>query len=214
MPYKLTIVSRMNGLGGQLLRGLVLLFFIGCAPSQDLRTQVRPNADVSIEKRVQAIRAEAKRIDAANDAPEAAGHRRLAVDLPHWQFSGLFENSTPIYVNALFTEGQVVREESYYVLHGRLLLVKVEKWWDVEDESKEPEPKTHQDFYIENDQTIRHVVKVGSSPKATRTDDKPRPAAALVERSRSIAQILLSGSHDAAVTDSLQQFPEAELPKP
>ena len=204
----------MNGLGVPLLRGLVLLLFVGSSLGEDLRTQVPPGALASIEKHVQAIRAEAKRIDAANEAPESAGRRQLATELPHWQFSGVFENSTPVFVNALFTEGQVVREESYYFLHGKLLLVKVEKWWDVDDESKEPEPKIHQDFYIDNDLTIRHVRKVASSPPVTRTDNKARPAAALVERSRSIAQILLTGTRDPGVTDSLKLFPEVEVTKP
>jgi hypothetical protein len=212
--YKFTIVSRISGLAVQLLRGLVLLLFVGCSLGQDLRTQDPPGEPASIEKRVRAIRAEAKRIDAAVDAPEAPGRRRLAIEFPHWQLTGLFEDSTPIFVNALFTEGQAVREESYYFLHGKLLLVKVRKWWDVEDESKQPGPETHQDFYVDGDLTIRHVVKVASSRPVTRTGNKSRPAAALIERSRSLAQILVSGTRDAAVTDSLKLFREAEVTKP
>jgi hypothetical protein len=214
LPQGFTIVTRIERPAIHLLPALILLLFAVNSPGRSELTQASRGAGDSVRKLVQAIRAEAKRIDAANDAPETAERHKLAKDLPHWQFSGLFENSNPVFLGARFSEGQVVREESYYLLRGKPILVKVEKWWDVDDPKNAPEPTTRQDFYIENDRTIRHVIEVVSSPPVVRIDNSSGPTTALIERSRSIAQILLNSARDPAVTDSLQVFPEAELARP
>ena len=214
VPGRHTRVSRISRPAVLLLQGVVLLLFFGCTPPESERTRVPVAGGSSTAKRVDAIQVEARRIDAAVEVPEAAGLRRVRKDLQHWQFSGLLENSTPIFLNAIFTQGQVVREETYYLLHGKLLLVKAEKWWDVDDASHAPEPKSRQDFYIENDWTIRQIIEVSSSPPVSRTSDTTRPAAALVERTRLITQILLGGAERSAVAPSLEVFPDAEASKP
>jgi hypothetical protein len=191
---------------------LAILLLAACAAAAGQSAQKpkpHPTADPA-EKQVQAILAEAKRIDTANDAPEAAGRRQLTKELPNWEFSGVLEGPTPVFLSARFTEGQVVREESYYLLHGELILARVEKYWDVEETQKSPEPATLQDFYINHDQTIRHVTRVKSSPPITRIDKATRPSGTLIERSRLIAQILLSTAPAKTASDSLNKFPEAE----
>src|SRR5437879_4317304 len=149
----------MNRPAVQLLRALVLLVSVGCCSTPNGQTVLAFAAE-SIGKRIKAIQVETKRIDAANEAQDTSQRRRLTKDLPHWQFSGLFEGSDPIFLDAMFTEGEVVRQESYYLAHGKLLLVKVETWWDVDDDRRAPEPTTKQGFYIDHDQTIRHTTTV------------------------------------------------------
>jgi hypothetical protein len=152
-------------------------------------------------------------LQAAIGATGATEYRHVAKDLPHWQFSGSFENSKPVYLSALFSQGGLVRAESYYLLDGKRLLVKVETWWDVDNPRDAPEPKTQQEFYVDNDRTIRHATQIASSPPTSHTDDTARPAAGLEERSRLIAQILMGGTQEATASSSLEPFPEAEAPK-
>jgi hypothetical protein len=191
-----------------------LLLITACSAPQSERKQVALPEAEPIAKRVDAIKAETKRIDAATEAPQTADLRRLNKELTHWEFSGTFESSKPIFLSARFTEGQVVREEAYYLLHDKLILARTVKWWDVEDASRAPEPKTEQEFYINNDQRIRRVINVGSPAPVSRTDDAGQPANTLVERSRVITQILLGNVQAAEAAHSLKDFPEAEIPQP
>jgi hypothetical protein len=203
-------VSRSKRTALQLFEGVVLLLMVGCSPSQTERSPVPPGGHNSTAKRVDAIDLEATRIDSAIEAPETAELRRLRKDLSHWELYGTFQGEKTVYLSARFSEGQVIREERYYILHEKLALVRIEKWWDVDDPSHAPEPKTSQEFYVDNDQEIRHVMEVASSPPVSKTNDAVRPAAAWVERSHLIAQILLGGGKDANAAQALDAFPEAE----
>jgi len=182
------------------------MILIACSPQASACTPVTTRDVAQVEKRVEAIRVETQRIDAINDEPPSAPFRELARSLPHWEFSGRFHDSNPSFLTARFTEGQVVREESYYLHDAKLRLVRVETWWDVDDESQAPEPPTRQEYFVESDRIIRSVSEVSSSPPITRTDDSALPAASLVERSRSIVAILLGGAPDAARMDALAVF--------
>jgi len=176
------------------------------------QAQVAKSDLKSTERQVRTILAEARRIDAANDAPDTSEQHHLSVDFPHWQFSGLFRDTHPLFLNAIFTEGQVVREESYYLLQDKPLLVKVSRWWDVDEGAKAPETAINQDFYLSDSQIIRRVIKIESSPAKRRTLDTGEPAAAFGERASLIVKILSADSHDAKMAQALQSFPEAELP--
>jgi hypothetical protein len=180
-----------------------LLFTVGCSPSQTERSTV---------SRVDTVIVEVKRIDAAMQSPESAGLRQLTKDLSHWELSGTFQGEKPVYLSARLSEGQSIREETYYVLHEKLILVRIEKWWDVDDPSRAPEPKTSQRFYIDNDQEIRRVMEVAASPPVSKTDDAVRPAGAWVERSHLIARIL-GGGKDGNAKQALDAFPEGETSK-
>lgn len=202
-------MSPVQGSGIRLLKALPIFIVVGFLFG---RAEIAGSDAGSIEHRIRAIRAEAKLIDAANDASDNAERRHISVNLPHWQFSGLFNNSSPIFLSAILTEGQLVREESYYLHQDKPLLVKVKKWWDVDEESKAPEPAINQEFYIEDAETIRRVVTIESSPRTRRTIDSVEPARGLGERSRLISNILLGSSHDPSLTEALRPFSEAELP--
>ncbi|HEX7970517.1 MAG TPA: hypothetical protein VF502_20020 [Stellaceae bacterium] len=191
-----------------------LLLMIGCLAQAGQPAQAQIEDGGSVKKQVEAIQREAKRIDAANDGPQPAPWRRLTLELPHWELSGLFEESVPIFLYARFSEGQLVREETYYTRHGKLMLARVEKWWDVDDERNAPQPAIRQDFYIANDRTIKHVVAVGSSRPMTRQGDAVSAAATLAERSRTIAQALLAGIRNGSAMGGLEEFPLAEMPRP
>lgn len=191
-----------------LLQVLMLLLAVGCSPSES-RHAPPPAAD-STPKRVLEIQSEIKRIDDAVDAPPSSAFKRASHELPHWQFSGLMENGQPVYLNALFTQGQVARAETYYLAGGQLIFVRVEKWWDVDDPARAPEPKTRRDFYVNDGTVIRCAVEVASKPPASKTDDAAGPAASLIKRSRTIAQILDPNSKAAELARSLETFPEAE----
>jgi hypothetical protein len=198
-----------------ILQGVLLLLMAGCSPAP--QTERKPPAvpvGDSTAKRVEAIIVAAKQIDAATAPPGTANLRPITKELSHWEFSGWFDNSQPIFLSARFSEGQVVREETYYLRLGKLVLVRMEKWWDVDDSSHAPEPKTRQEFYIDNDQTIRVATDISSTPPSSRTNDTVRTAAALVERSRSITQILLGGRAEAGLARALEEFPDAETPQP
>jgi hypothetical protein len=208
------IVFRIDRSAARFLSALIVLLIVACTPGRSARIQTPLASDGDVQKRVQAIQLEAKRIDGANDASPTARLQRLTKDAPHWQFSGLFESSAPLLVNARFSEGQVVREEAYYFLRGCPILGRVEKWWDVDDPGEAPHPSTRQDFYIENERTICYVVEVASSPPVTRTDSSGQAASVLIERSRLIAKILFDGAKDSAMRDFLQKLSEAELLQP
>jgi hypothetical protein len=198
----------------QLFEGVVLLLMLGCSPSQTGRSPVPRGDNTSAAKRVDAIDLEVKRIDSAIEAPETGELRRLRKDLSHWELYGMFQGEKTVYLSARFSEGQVIREERYYILHEKLALVGIEKWWDVDDPSRAPEPKTSQKFYVDNDQEIRRVMQVASSPPVSKTSDAVRPAAAWVERSHLIARILLFGGKDSNAAQALDAFPEAETSQP
>src|SRR5207244_12568827 len=117
------------------------------------------------------------------------------------------------FLSALFSQGGLVRAETYYILSSNQLLVKVETWWDVDNPRDVPEPKKQQEFYVDNDRAIRHVMQVASSPPTSHTDDTARPAGGLEKRSRLIAQILMGGAREATASSSLETFPEVDAPK-
>jgi hypothetical protein len=190
----------------------VLIQFAGCSAGADQQTPVEL-AGGTVAREVESIRAEAKRIDAAAESPDTARLRHLRKETPHWRFSGVFENSKPILVSAVFSQGQVVREESHYLAGEKTILVKIVRWWDVEDAKQAPEPETRQSFYIRDGRTIRHVIETVSTPPKSRTDEVSRPSGPLSQRWRAIAQVLAGSGSVAAVTNALETFPEAAVPE-
>lgn len=179
-----------------------------CLPVLSHASLAAPAGGKSLAVRIAGIRAEAKRIEAAAKASPSGELRRMNKELPHWQFSGVFDSSTPVFLSAQFSEGQVVREEKYYLSTGKLILVKTEQWWDVDNARQEGEPATRQEFYIELDSTIRHVTEVDSVPPKRQISDTIRPASALAARSRAIVSILLESTADTAAAASLEKFPD------
>jgi hypothetical protein len=163
-----------------------------------------------VKQEISAILAQVKRIDAANESPDQSGHHSL--NYSHWQFTGLFDHARPRLLNATFSEGSVVRQETYYLVDDKPVLVKVLRWWDVEDEKKAPEPPVRQEFYIDNGQTIRHTIRVGSARKP-QVSDIPQPAGDFKERADLISKILLTNSRDPQLAEPLESFSAAELPE-
>lgn len=193
-------------------RAVVLMLAITVYSAQTERPHAPAVAaqNSSVEKRVKKIQAEVKRIESATNSSNANVQRKMK-ELPHWQFSGVFENSAPILLNALLTEGEVVREETYYLMQGKPVLVRVDKWWDVESPRQAQEPATREDFYCDNEQIVRRMRKVESRPAARRIDDTALSAAPLMERSRSILHVLQGGNQNATVTDEFRMFPPVGL---
>ena len=197
--------------GLRLMRYLLPICVVACIlPGSGLAQTVGP-APKPIESRIQTILAEAKSIDAADEAPDNAERRHAMVDFPHWQFTGLFDNGNPMFLSATFSQDRVVRQESYYLLHDKSLLVKVLKWSDVEEPATAPEPPINQVFYLEDSRIIRRVIKIGSGRR--RTLDEIVPGEPLEKRASVIANILLGHSRDGKLTEPLESFPEAELPQ-
>jgi len=188
-----------------------LLILVGC--SNAASQQALAFASGSAQTRVKAIQAEAKRIDSAMQTPSKAGLRKLTRELPHWEFTGALEASQPVFVSARFSEGQAIREESYYLIRGNAALVKVETWWDVEDPRRAPEPRTIHEYYIDHGQTIWQITRIASSPARTLANDTIHPASALLARSRTIQQIIFhTGAADTDAVRTLDEFPEAGTP--
>ena len=158
--------------------------------------------------KVAAIQEEAKRIDGVVEGAQTAELRRASVELPHWEFSGTFERSLPVWLTARLSEGDRVREESYYLVQGKPILVRVESWWDVEDPAKAPGPPESHVLYLDDGYSIRHERSVNSKPPNVRTDDTRTSAGELLRRARSIAEIL--DTKDKKIADSLRTFTTIE----
>ena len=168
--------------------------------------QTQASGGPSIDKKIESIDAVARRLEGIEEAP-ASQYRRLEWEAPKWQFLGLLENDNPIFLVATLMEGHVVREEKHYLDSGKLVLVKSEQWWDVDEPRRAPEPPTRQDFYIDGGRVIRAILAVDSEPPSKRIDDAGRDAAALIERSARIARILSEKTRDTSLLDSLRSFP-------
>ncbi|HTQ57945.1 MAG TPA: hypothetical protein VMI94_25940 [Bryobacteraceae bacterium] len=186
------------------LQTVLVLLALGCS---SLEAAWFANSN-SVATQVAWIRDQVKHIADLTGTPPSADLRQFTKELPHWQFSGFFENATPVLLRAQFSEGQAVRQETYYFHGGSLILVKTETWWDVEDENKAPEPPRREAFYVQNNRTIRHVTEVGISSAARRPNDTAHPAGSLVERSRRIAGILVGAAADPGIAASLKDFPK------
>ncbi len=171
-----------------------------------------PPPSASIERKIRGILAEVKRIDVANDALDESQSGHRSVDSSHWQFTGFFDHEHPRLLTATFSEGSVVRQETYYLVDDKPVLVKVLRWWDVDDEKKAPEPPVRQDFYIDDGQILRRVIKV-ESPKKRQVLDTSQPASGFTERANLIAKILLTNSRNSKLAEPLESFLEAELPE-
>lgn len=165
-----------------------------------------------VTPKIQAILIEVKRIDTANESPDQLQQGHRSVSYSHWQFTGLFDHEHPRFLNASFSEGSVVRQETYYLVDDKPVLIKVLRWWDVEDEKKAPEPPVRQEFYIDDGRTIRHVIRVGSARKP-QVSDIPQPAGDFKERADLISKILLTNSRDPQLAEPLESFSAAELPE-
>jgi hypothetical protein len=189
-----------------------LLTVVVVSPSIRGCAQTAPSA-ASIGPRIKVILTEVKRIDTANDAPDESQQSHRSVNSSHWQFTGFFDHEHPLLLNASFSEGSVVRQETYYLVDDKPVLVKVLRWWDVDDESKAPKPPVRQAFYIDNGQTLRRVIKVESARKNHQVVDTPQPASGFTERANLITKILRTNSRDPKSTEPLESFPEAELPE-
>ena len=179
------------------------------APAQKGEAELADSSQV--EAKIRSIQSEAKRIDAAVDAPATLGLSRITKQPPHWDLLGLFENSIPVFLSARFSEGQLVRDETYYLRRGQPILVKVEKWWDVDEPARAPEPPTRHEFYLDNDRILRHRIRVGSSPPATHLGDTGHSPDWLIRRSSAISQFLLGGS-TAQTMEPLKEFPSVDQP--
>jgi len=189
-----------------------LLSAVVVCPSICVCAQTAPSA-ASIGQRIEAILTEVKRIDTANDAPDESHQRHRSVNSSDWQFTGFFDHEHPLLLNASFSEGSVVRQETYYLVDDKPVLVKVLRWWDVDDESKAPKPPVRQAFYIDNGQTLRRVIKIESARKTRQVVDTPQAASGFTERANLITKILLTNSRDPKFPESLESFPESELPE-
>ena len=165
-----------------------------------------------VAQKVQAILTEVKRIDTANESADLSPQSHRSVNYSHWQFTGLFDHDHPRFLNASFSEGNVVRQETYYLVDDKPLLVKVLKFWDVEDRKKAPEPPVRQEFYIDNGQTFRHVIRVESDRKS-QVSEVLQPAGDFKERADLISKILLTNSQDPQLAEPLESFSAAELPE-
>ena len=203
---------RKNAAPGRMHPSTILIVVLALMPfSSPAQKETGSPDPQQIESQIRAIRSEAKHIDASIDSPEQAGLTRVEKQLPNWELSGLFEKSAPVYLTARLSEGEVVREETYYFRQGQPILVKVEKWWDVEDEAKAPEPPTRHEFYIQNDRLLRVSIRVNSKPPVTRLGDASGSPKLLIQRSATVAQIL-EGKAAGQAIESLRDFPGLDQP--
>jgi hypothetical protein len=189
------------------VRLLAVVLAFGCSssplPAQSSATQPPPAP--SRDQLVERIRSEARRLDAAT---EQGSLRRTMVELPRWRFEGFFDGATPVVLSAMLSEGNLVREETHYLKDGKLVLLKVDLWWDVDRPARAPEPRKRHEFYVEGTTTVRHALRIESAPPKSSHDDAPVSADALIERGRTIARILSENVRDPAVAKGLENLPQ------
>jgi hypothetical protein len=164
---------------------------------------------MSASDRVQSIKREMSRIDAEYQAADTQEHYRLAKSLSHWELSGLIEGGSPVYLQATFSEGSVVREETYYLKDRKPILVAVAQWLDLDDSKKAARSRKELRFYIDGDQVIRRVLGRSGASGLGRTDDVPGPSADLAKRLVIISRILAGELAGHAARESLEAVPEA-----
>jgi hypothetical protein len=158
--------------------------------------------------RVESIRHEAARIDAEYQTTDTPDHYRLAKSLSHWELSGLIERGDLVYLQAIFTEGSAVREETYYLQGRRPILTAVVQWLDLEDANKAARSRQELKFFIDGDQVVRRDRRSPASPRL-RTDVAPQPSADLVKRATVIARVLAGELAGRDARESLEALPEA-----
>ena len=159
--------------------------------------------------RVNAIKHEVARIDAEYQTTDNPDHYRLAKSLPHWELSGLIERGSLVYLQAIFTEGSAVREESYYLGDRRPILATVAQWLDLEDADKAARSRRELNFYIDGGQVVRRVWHGSVPSNHQRTDDVPAPSADLEKRVTVIARALAGELTGRDARDLLAAVPEA-----
>ena len=171
-----------------------------------------PDQGCGSTPQVHAIRDQAGKVDQLFDAPEPPGFHHLEKQSSRWQFTGLLDKDSPVYLSAEFSEGDLVRRESYYLVDGQLILVDVDRWWDVDNPRKAPEPRKYQQIYVNQGQSVCTIWRTDSKPPVVRSDSIARPSGKFSERYRLIASILTSESKDRTRARPLQEFPEDEPP--
>jgi hypothetical protein len=169
-------------------------------------------APINPKTTVEQIRAEVREINSAVESGRS-DLRRRSRELPSWQFTGYFQNQHPILLNALFTQGNVASEETYYLHDEKAILLKFSRWWDVDEPREAREATINQSFYIAENKIIRHSIEVDSRPPSRRVIENAESASGLQDRVNLIRQILEQNSADSAITAPLGKFPETELPE-
>lgn len=193
---------------------LMLVFLWMPAPLTAQARKAAPRkAGSPVDAQVRAIRDEAKRIDSTVDTPQESGLTTADKTSGKWEISGAFRNSSPLYLLARYKEGSLVREESYYFRDAQLILARVEKSWDVDDDSSAPGPDSRREFYLQDGRLVRQVTRISSKPPVTRLGDTAASPAWLIERSGVITKIL-QGSSPAETIESLNEMPAIEARRP
>lgn len=185
---------------------LVALTGVWYLYAQSSRPKV--SAEDTITPKVRAIDRETKRIDALSDAPSTPQLQQARVDLAHWQFYGTFENSVPLYLTASFSEGDSVREETYYFSGGKLILARIEHSWDVEEPAKAPEPAVTHYFYLDGNRLLRHVTRTASHPPKVRTDSSGGDGREWLKRAERVGEVFQNRTAADSIAASLEVAPE------
>ena len=150
-----------------------------------------------------ALDSKAEQID--HDDQEAGGQEyfRISKDLPHWHMHGLIKKSVPIRLDAMFTEGDIVQEETYYLVDAKPFLIVISQWSDADDPRKSENSDVERRFYFSDGQLLGCRLKGKSGLSGVSTGAKARVVTAdLAKRATTIARVLageLSGSDAANV---------------
>ena len=195
-----------------LVPALSLILMVARIPAApQAHKDTAPAAESQIQARVAAIRQDSRAIDRSVDTPRESGLTQSDKQLPKWELSGAFDKTAPVFLMARYHEDNMVRQESYYFRNSRMILARVEKWWDVDNPDAAPEPATRSEFYLEDGRLLRQVTRISSKPPITRLGDTSRSPDWLIRRADTIAKIL-AGTSPGETIVSLNDLPELTQP--
>jgi len=198
------------------LTGILLSPWFACRLPADSPVGSIPAAGV-VAQRVRAVDTQVARIDAWYESTDTADHYRLTRNMPHWQVTGLIVNSNPVRLDAIFSEGDEVREEVYYLADKRLILAVMSQWSDSDLPTKSAQMPLQRKLYFGEDLAIwcdirgtstRHGRCSPATPTATGTSTT-LPTGVLAERSTVIARFLAGQLGEREAETLLAEFPQA-----
>jgi hypothetical protein len=182
--------------------GFVVLVF-AMASVLSGRSTATDQATRTNRQRVMSLDSKAERIDQAYLEADSQEYFRLSKELPHWHMQGLIQKSVPIRLDAMFTEGDMVQEETYYLADGKPYLVVISQWSDADDPKKSGNSDVERRFYFSDGELLGCRLKGKSGSSGVSTGAKARVVTAdLAKRATTIARVLageLSGSDAANV---------------
>jgi len=164
------------------------------------------------QTKITVIEEQSKTIDAFVNQSVENGSGLIRKEMRYWELEGLFSSKKTEYIHAIFAQGSVVREETYYFHESAVIRVVIHKFWDVDNEKDAPSPPIKQDFIVNDNQIIRRIYTIEGTKAITKTDSTRRPADTLTARANTFALALTTTDTEDDALEYLETFPFESFP--